>query len=114
MIEEKNSINNINCSFKKLKKIVNFIKRRNIIQIFNSLKKNKSKSFRYLYNLFLNNLNNFSKKYNYNINFIKIKYIFVTKGKIYKKIYPRAKGKCDFLKRITSNVFLCLIYFLNG
>ncbi|MGX7586235.1 uL22 family ribosomal protein [Candidatus Vidania fulgoroideorum] len=114
MIEEKNSLLNFNCSFKKIKKLINYIKDKNLINIFNIFIFNKSKNFRILKKIFRDNINNFFNKYKYNCNNISINYLFVTKSKTFKKIFPRARGKCDFTKRRLCNVFLSLFYFLGG
>ncbi|MGX7576526.1 uL22 family ribosomal protein [Candidatus Vidania fulgoroideorum] len=114
MIEEKNRLINVNCSFKKLKKIINFLRYKNIFNIFKLLRRNKSKSFLLIKKILINNLKNFYSKYYFIYSNINIKYIYVNKGKCYKKIFPRAKGKCDFIKRKMCNIYLCLVYFLNG
>ncbi|MGX7582568.1 large ribosomal subunit protein uL22 [Candidatus Vidania fulgoroideorum] len=103
----KSFLRNVNCSFKKLKKNINFIKQHNINSIFFFLNQNNCKSFFFLNKIFKNCINN---ALNLGIKFedLKIHSIYITKGKILKKISPRAKGKCDFVKRISNNITLFL------
>ncbi|WP_458659086.1 uL22 family ribosomal protein [Candidatus Vidania fulgoroideorum] len=99
---------NINCSFKKFKKVLTYIKKFNLKKILFFLNLNPTKTFLLLEKYLINSL-----KSSININKIKfseiiLDQIFVTKGKVFKKNFPRAKGRCDFIKKSTLHLFIVL------
>ncbi|MGX7589511.1 uL22 family ribosomal protein [Candidatus Vidania fulgoroideorum] len=105
------NLKNVNCSFKKLKKVINLLKYNDLSSIILILFQNRNKTFFFLKKVFINCINN-ALNFGYSLNKINLKFLYVTKGKTTKKIFPRAKGKCDFLKVSRNNIFLSLKY--NG
>ncbi|MGX7576948.1 uL22 family ribosomal protein [Candidatus Vidania fulgoroideorum] len=101
----KSSIKNINCSFKKTKKIISILKRYNFKEIFFFLSINEEKIYFYIKKIFFNVINSV-RKMNLNISNFKILEFYVSKGVKRKKVFPRAKGKVDFIRNKSVNIFL--------
>lgn len=99
---------NVPLSFKKTKRIVNFIKVLTVKQLFFCLQYDRRKGISFLKDMLFRFL---TKQYSI-IEMVFIKNIYVVKGKIFKKVSQKAKGRSTLLKKRTSHLFID--FLVNG
>ncbi|WGS66131.1 50S ribosomal protein L22 [Enterobacteriaceae bacterium ET-AT1-13] len=98
-----------NSSAQKLRLISNLIKGKNAIKALEILKYNSKKASNLIKKVLKSAISNF-KIYNINTNvkLLYIKKIFIDEGSRSKRIFPRAKGKTDYILKRTSHINIIL------
>ncbi len=103
-------LKNVRSSPNKIRLLCSLIKGKNVINALNILSFiNKKSSFilkKVLNSAVYNAINN----YNLNINLLKISKIFIDKGSYMKRVFPRAKGRVNYILKKTSNIVIYVSY----
>ncbi len=94
----------VRSSAQKIRLVANLIRGKNVNLAFNILKYTRKKAA-YLINKVLKSaVSNAKHNYNLNINNLKISKIYIDEASLMKRIFPRAKGRIDYIVKRTSHI----------
>ncbi len=103
-------LKNVRSSPNKVRFLCNVIKGKNVIDALNILSFiNKKSSFilkKVLNSAIYNAVNNYKLK----LTLLKVSKILVDKGSFMKRVFPRAKGRVNYILKKTSNIVLYVSY----
>ncbi|WMC20161.1 MAG: 50S ribosomal protein L22 [Enterobacteriaceae bacterium PSpyr] len=96
-----------NSSAQKLRLISNLIRGLKVLKALEILKYNSKKASNLIKKVLNSAIANSKKKFK-NINSLYIKKIYIDEGSRTKRIFPRAKGKTDYILKRTSHINIML------
>ncbi|QCI26129.1 50S ribosomal protein L22 [Buchnera aphidicola] len=92
----------------KVRLIVDMIRGKKVIQVFDILNFHKKKSAFFVYKLLKSAVANAEHNYGIDVHNLIIKKIFVDSGPVMKRMMPRAKGRSDRILKRTSHITVIL------